>query len=48
LRSLLSDPDPAETAEDVAHSDVRVTALLSQLARESEGIQDFHDAVISS
>lgn len=48
LRSLLSDPDPAQTAEALERSDDRVTSLLARLARESEGIQDFHDAVISS
>ncbi|GAA3516950.1 site-specific integrase [Streptosporangium album] len=47
LRSLLSDPDP-DQPDAAERSDDRVTSLLARLARESEGIQDFHDAVISS
>ncbi|MEU8205882.1 site-specific integrase [Streptosporangium sp. NPDC049046] len=47
LRSLLADPDPARSQENAERSDERVTTLLARLARESEGIQDFHEAVVS-
>lgn len=47
LRSLLSDPDPGQP-DAAERSDAKVTSLLARLARESEGIQDFHDGMLSS
>jgi site-specific recombinase XerD len=48
LQSLLADSEPFQEGEARGHSEEQVSALLARLALQSEGIQDFHDAVISS